>query len=498
MMKPSPDFLAVTRSERTIAGASRLTPVAALLVAVTLLAACASTPAPTVGPTSPAPTASAPTSPPAAQITEEGLRDRLDALAALSTKADGFRAVGSTGYDAAADLVISDLQASGWQVQEDAFTTPAFFDDGGSRLEVAEQAFQAGDVAPLIFAPGGEVTGPVVAIDWETPESTGAGCSAAGYGDLPEGAIVLVPPGVCFRRDQVVAAQAAGAAAFVAGYPAAAAGSVLRPTLVDPDGLTIPAAGASGPAVAALIDVAAKGGDATLVTDARTVPSPTRSIIAELPGSEPDSVIMLGAHLDSVIDGPGVNDNGSGVAALLEIARSLGGATPRSTIRLGFWGAEEVGLHGSFHYFEGLSAEEREAIRVYLNADMVASPNGYAAVYNESGAPAGSATVRDLLAAAIERAGGTPQILELGGGSDHLAFQQGGIPIGGVFSGANETVSPQQATASGSKAGAPADPCYHMACDDGSDLDLGLARMLTSALAEVAGDLANEPTLLED
>jgi Zn-dependent M28 family amino/carboxypeptidase len=476
---------------------SRSTRVAALLAAVTLLAACASTPAPTVGPTSLAPTASAPTNLPAGQITEAGLRDHLDALAALSTKADGFRAVGSTGYDAAADLVISDLRAAGWQVQEDAFTTPAFFDDGGSSLKVDGQIYEAGDIAPLIFAPGGEVTGPVVAIDFDTTQSTGKGCSAAGYDDLPEGAIVLVPSGGCYRREQILAAQTAGAAGFVAGYPSADAGKVLRPTLLEPDGLTIPSAGATGPVVDALIDLAAKGGDATLVTRARTVPSSTRSIIAELPGSEPGSVIMLGAHLDSVIDGPGVNDNGSGVAALLEIARSLAGTNPRATIRLAFWAAEEVGLRGSFHYVDGLSTEEREAIRAYLNVDMVASPNGFAGVYNETGAAPGSETLRDLLAAAIERTGGSPVTLELGGGSDHFAFEQVGIPIGGVFSGANEAVSGQQAAASGSQAGAPADPCYHTACDDGSDLDLALAKMLTSVLAEVSRDLAHDPMLLE-
>ena len=95
---------------------------------------------------------------------------------------------------------------------------------------------------------------------------------------------------------------------------------------------------------------------------------------------------MLGAHLDSVVDGPGINDNGSGVAALLELARALGGSRPGATIRLAFWSAEELGLHGSSRYVAGLSDEERDGILVYLNADMVASPNGFAGVYDEHGA----------------------------------------------------------------------------------------------------------------
>ncbi len=90
------------------------------------------------------------------------------------------------------------------------------------------------------------------------------------------------------------------------------------------------------------------------MTHARTAPVRTRSILAELPGSEPGVVVMLGAHLDSVIDGPGMNDDGSGVAALLEIARALGGTRPRATIRLAFWSGEELGLHGSYGYATAL------------------------------------------------------------------------------------------------------------------------------------------------
>jgi Zn-dependent M28 family amino/carboxypeptidase len=413
----------------------------------------------------------------------------------VSTKADGFRAVGTPGFDAAADLVATELRAAGWAVTEDAFTMPSFVDEGGSMLVVGGQTFGAGDVAPLIFAPGGEVTGPVVAIEWGSSAPTGAGCTAAGYGDLPDGTIVLVPSGGCFRRQQVVAAQDAGAAAFVAGYQTVESGQVLRPTLIEPAGLEIPAVGATRPVGDALAAAAATGGTARLVANATTTPAATRSIIAELTGSEPTSVVMLGAHLDSVIDGPGINDNGSGVAALMEIARALGGTRPRATIRLAFWSGEELGLAGSARYVTGLTSEGRDAIVVYLNADMVASPNGFAGVYDEPGAPSGSTEIRDLVSAAVARAGGAPVgIAE--GGSDHVPFANAGIAIGGVFSGARDPVLPEQAIAPGTTAGAPPDPCYHLACDDGSDLDLGLARILAAALADVTTQLANDPTPL--
>jgi len=116
------------------------------------------------------------------------------------------------------------------------------------------------------------------------------------------------------------------------------------------------------------------------------------NVVAELPGSDKakGEMVMLGAHLDSVIDGPGINDDGSGVAALLEIARALGGTHPQATVRMAFWSGEELGLHGSFRYAAALSAEQARAILVYANVDMIASPNGFAGVYDEPGAPAGS------------------------------------------------------------------------------------------------------------
>ncbi len=181
------------------------------------------------------------------------------------------------------------------------------------------------------------------------------------------------------------------------------------------------------------------------MTHTRTETVPTRSILAELPGSEPGDVLMLGAHLDSVPDGPGINDDGSGVAALLAIARGLGGTRPRATIRLAFWSGEELGLHGSVRYATALTADQRRAILAYLNADMVASPNGFAGVYDEPGAPLGSNVVHDLLAAAVIRAGGAPVGVDLGGRSDHYGFAKDGIATGGVFSGTSEPVTAEQA-----------------------------------------------------
>jgi aminopeptidase Y len=305
-----------------------------------------------------------------------------------------------------------------------------------------------------------------------------------------------VRSGDCLRREQVIAAQQAGAAAFIAVYPLAPRSGVYRPTLIEPRFMEIPGAGVSREALDALLGAAADGETAHLVTHARTLSSPTRSVLAELTGSQPGPVIMLGAHLDSVIDGPGINDDGSGVAALLEIARALGGTRPRATVRLAFWSGEELGLHGSFRYSSSLSTEDAQAILVYANVDMIASPNGFAGVYDEPGAPAGSTVARELLKAAVERAGDTPVGVDLGGGSDHYGFAEAGVATAGVFSGASEPVTAEQAEASGAEVGRSADACYHQACDDVANANVALARVLAAGLADFTVRVANNPELL--
>ncbi len=435
----------------------------------------------------------------AAAITEDGLRARLAALVAVTEGSDRYRAVGSAGYDRAAALVERELRAAGWTVTTDAYEAASFVDEGGSTLEVGGRTFGAGDLRPLIFAPPGDVAGPIVPIEWDpaAPDGTGRGCATAHYGDLPAGAIVVVRRGDCLRREQVIAAQQAGAAAFIAVYPSSPPGIVYRPTLVEPRLMEIPAVAVSQEAADALVAAARAGAAAHLVTHARTTSAPTRSILAELPGSEPGLVIMLGAHVDSVIDGPGINDDGSGVAALLEIAQALGGTRPRATIRLAFWSGEEMGLHGSFRYASALSTGEARAILVYANVDMIASPNGFAGVYDEPGAPAGSAAASALLTAAVERAGATPVGVDVGGSADHYGFAQAGVATAGVYSGASEPVSAEQATASGAVAGRPADACYHQPCDGLANVNLPLARALAAGLADFTVRVANNPALLD-
>jgi hypothetical protein len=433
----------------------------------------------------------------AAAITEQGLGARLEELAEATGSAAGFRSVGSPGYDAAAALVERELADSGWSVRSERYDDMTFVDERRSSLEVDGQVFGVDDVRPLMFAPGGDVTGPVVSLAPGAGDAPGSGCRPAEYGALPSSAVVLVGPGDCLRRDQVIAAQQAGAAAFVAVSAEASPGVVLRPTLLDPRGLAIPALAVSPQAAEALVDAAAAQGPAHLVSTAHNERVPTRTVLGELEGSRDGPVVMLGAHLDSVIDGPGVNDNASGVAALLEIARALGGTRPQATVRLAFWSGEELGLHGSLRYVSALSPAERQAIVVYANVDMIASPNGFAGVYDEPNAAAGSSKATRLLIAAVTRNGGAAVPVDLHNGSDHYGFVEAGVATAGVFSGFVDPVTPEQAAGSAAQTGRAADGCYHQPCDDLANVDLGLGRVLAAGLADFTVQVATRPELLD-
>jgi aminopeptidase S len=175
---------------------------------------------------------------------------------------------------------------------------------------------------------------------------------------------------------------------------------------------------------------------------------------------------MLGGHLDSVLDGPGINDNGSGVALLLELATWLAAADPSAPVAFAFWGGEEVGLYGSRDYADDLDGGGLEAIRIYLNLDMVGSPNFATFVY-EAGADAppvaqeAARMLEDVLAAR----GFESVPLDLGGGSDHAPFQSAGVATGGLYSGSLERKTAAQADAYGGRAREPLDACYHQPCD---------------------------------
>lgn len=204
------------------------------------------------------------------------------------------------------------------------------------------------------------------------------------------------------------------------------------------------------------------------------------------------TVVMLGAHLDSVLTGPGMNDNGSGVAALLVIAERLADLpAPRRPVRIAFWGAEEGGPHGSSAYVDALSPADLDRIGAYLNFDMLGSPNFIRFVYDEPSAAPGSTALTNLFAQHFEDQGLTWEPIDLAGHSDHGAFASAGIPTGGLFSGGRELKTDAQAAAFGGSAGAPADPCSDVACDTIANVNDLVLDQMADAIAHILVALAN-------
>ncbi|MFV2121628.1 M28 family peptidase, partial [Streptomyces sp. Act-28] len=217
------------------------------------------------------------------------------------------------------------------------------------------------------------------------------------------------------------------------------------------------------------------------------------NLIADWPGGDAGRVLMAGAHLDSVSSGAGINDNGSGSAAVLEtaLAVSRSGFKPARHLRFAWWGAEELGLVGSKHYVANLPATERAKLSGYMNFDMIGSPNPGYFVYDDD--PVIEKTFKDYFAGL-----GVPTEIETEGDgrSDHASFKNAGIPVGGLFTGAGRTKTTAQAQKWGGTAGQSFDRCYHSACDTTANIDDTALNRNSDALAHAVWTLsagATEP-----
>ncbi|MFR9675266.1 M28 family peptidase [Streptomyces sp. TR06-5] len=205
------------------------------------------------------------------------------------------------------------------------------------------------------------------------------------------------------------------------------------------------------------------------------------NLIADWPGGDPDHVLMAGSHLDSVSAGPGINDNGSGSAGILEVALEVArtGHQPDKHLRFAWWGAEELGLIGSEHYVDSLSSTEQQRIDGYYNFDMIGSPNAGYFVYDGDDSdntgsgpgPNGSAYLETVLEDYFASVGVETRGTDFDGRSDYGPFIAVGIPAGGTFTGAEGYKTSEEAALWGGTAGQPYDACYHSSCDDIGNLD---------------------------
>ncbi|MER7980376.1 M28 family metallopeptidase [Streptomyces sp. NPDC095817] len=211
------------------------------------------------------------------------------------------------------------------------------------------------------------------------------------------------------------------------------------------------------------------------------------NLIADWPGGDTGRVVMAGSHLDSVTAGPGINDNGSGSAAVLETALAVARSTyqPTKHLRFAWWGAEELGMVGSRYYVNSLTTANRAKISGYLNFDMIGSPNPGYFVYDDD--PAIEKTFKTYFTGI----GVSTEIETEGDGrSDHAPFKSAGIPVGGLFSGADYIKTSAQAAKWGGTAGKAFDACYHSSCDTSSNINDTALNRNADALAYAVWELS--------
>ena len=216
----------------------------------------------------------------------------------------------------------------------------------------------------------------------------------------------------------------------------------------------------------------------------------TYNLLADTAGRA-DRTVVVGAHLDSVPEGPGINDNGTGTAAILETAIQMAelDITPRNRVRFAFWGGEEDGLIGSDYYVSQLSKSEIKGTALNLNFDMLGSVNPVRFVYDGDGdalgvsGPNGSGLIEDVFNDYFASQDLPTEPTDFDGRSDYFGFINAGIPAGGLFSGAEGIKSEEQAEVFGGEAGEPYDPCYHADCDDLSNVDSAFFETMADAVA---------------
>ena len=443
-------------------------------------------------------------------VTVGGILGHERVLQRIANQNGGTRASGTPGYDASADYVAGRLRAAGYTVTEQEFTFPFYQELSPAVLEQVTPTATTYETGTYDFSGTGDVTGTLFTTNDvvipPTPEpSSSSGCEPGDFTPAPATpAVALIQRGTCTFEDKANNAIAAGYDAviiFNEGNPGRE--DLFIGTLGNP--FDIPVVGLSFADGAALVAQLQAGQTVTMHVATETEIDPTRTtrnIIADSPTGSADRVVVVGAHLDSVIAGPGINDNGSGSSTILEIAEEMAelGIRNRQQVRFAFWGAEELNLLGSEHYVNTLSDDDLGKIVANLNFDMLGSPNYVRFVYDGDGSdtptagPPGSAQIEALFNDYFASQGLATEPTAFDGRSDYGPFIAVGIPAGGLFSGAEGEKTVEEATIYGGTAGAPYDPCYHQACDTTNNLSTKALNELGDGAAHAVMTLARTRT----
>ncbi|MDH5538957.1 MAG: M28 family metallopeptidase [Rhizobacter sp.] len=417
-------------------------------------------------------------------VTIDGVRDHQAALQAIADANNGIRTSGTPGYNASVDYAMGVFASAGYNVTKQDFQFQTFISLSPSVLEQVSPP-PAGPVVNNImsYSGSGDHTAAVSTLSVIT------GCNATDFAGFTVGHIALISRGTCTFAAKATNAFNAGASGVVIYNNAP---GVLNGTLGNGftlDISVIAVTQALGQQLAATSGLVMR-----LKTDTFRGIATTSNVIAESKDGDPNNVVMVGAHLDSVNAGPGIQDNGSGSAAILETAKQMGKVKPRNKLRFALWGAEESGLVGSTYYVNNLTQAEKDRIALYLNFDMIGSPNYVFGIYDGDDSdgvgagpgPGGSAQIEKVFENYYNERGIPFRGTDFSGRSDYGPFIAVGIPAGGLFTGAEGIKTPAEAAIWGGTAGDQYDPCYHLACDTFANVSLYALDVNSDAVAYAA------------
>ena len=432
-------------------------------------------------------------------VTVEGVRAHQAAFQAAADANGGIRESSTPGYFASVDYVADKMVDAGYEVTIQEFDYPFFEELEPAELEqiapdpTVYPYFDDTGFATMEYSGSGDVTAIAEGVDLFLPPADAAntstsGCEPDDFVGFTPGNIAVIQRGSCdfvVKAMNAEAAGAVGAIIFNEGQPgrtAAFLGTLGAPVV------TIPVVGA---AFDVGVELAAGGVEVRMFVNATSEIRNTENLLAETPGGRDDRVVVVGAHLDSVAQGPGIQDNGSGSAAILEVALQMAelGIEPRNKVRFAWWGAEESGLLGAEFYVANLSKRDIKNIALNLNFDMIGSPNFVRFVYDGDGSatplsgPNGSANIEDVFLRYFGEQGLATEPTAFDGRSDYGPFIEVGIPAGGLFTGAEGIKTEEQAAIYGGTAGDQYDPCYHLACDTFNNISLEVLDQNSDAIA---------------
>ncbi|CAI5758059.1 unnamed protein product [Candida verbasci] len=401
-------------------------------------------------------------------VNEKGLRSRAEDLFQIAQRSikeydHPTRVIGSPGHWGTIDYILSELRKLGgyYNIQTQSFDA---IDGKVKSFSLLIDGVQPKSLKPLALTPptsnNSLVHGNLVLVD-------NFGCKSSDFPEFAKNNIVLIKRGECAFGDKSRNAGIAGALGAVV-YDR----EEIQATLGEPKGKEVATVSVAEKDVKEYIEKLTKDPktqiETTLYVDAYIKRIKTLNVVADTVYGDHDNVIALGAHSDSVNAGPGINDDGSGTISLLEVAKYLTKFKINNAVRFAWWAAEEEGLLGSTYYANNLSQSENSKIRLFMDYDMMASPNYEYEIYNANNVdhPNGSGTLKDLYVDWYESHGLNYTFVPFDGRSDYVGFIDNQIPAGGIATGAEGIKNETSKEKFGGKVGTWFDPCYHQLCDN--------------------------------